>query len=61
MNVDLSSEELEILKEELNQAVRRLEIEKSRSDKIDYHRMLAHRADVLEGVYKKLVGEPAPM
>jgi len=61
MNFDLSAEELEILKEELGQAVKRLEIEKARTDNIDYHRLLGHRADVLEGLYKKLVGEPAPM
>ena len=59
LDIELSAEEVEVLKEELKQILERMEIETSRTDKIEYRKMLKRRIDVLETVYTRLAGQHA--
>lgn len=56
MEMTLSNEEVEVLREQLEQDLKTLEIEAIRADNRDFHRMLQHKADVAEGILKKLTG-----
>ena len=59
LNIELSAEEVEVLKEELQQILEKMEIETARTDNIDYRKMLKRRVDLLESIHGRLLGQHA--
>lgn len=57
-HVELTSEELEVLRELLRHSIGDMDMEVFRTDSHDYKALLKHRREVLERVVEKLSKEP---
>jgi hypothetical protein len=57
-HVELTSEELEVMREVLRHCIGDMDMEVFRTDSHDYKAMLKHRREVLERVMEKLSKEP---
>ena len=55
MNIELSDEERELLREILEEKQKRMIQEIDHTDTIDYERMLRQRFDALEGILSKVL------
>lgn len=60
-NVEFSHDELDLLREVIEQAVHEVETEISRADSIDFKHMLKLRKEGMEHILRKLEEVPASM
>ncbi len=58
-NVELSAEEVEVLREVLAHLVNEMDVEVFRTDSLDFKQLLKHRREVLEKILARLEGAPA--
>jgi hypothetical protein len=57
--VELSAEEVEVLREVISHLINEMEVEVFRTDTHDFKEMLKHRREVLENVLSRLEAVPA--
>jgi len=59
MKLEMTSEELEVLREVLESELKEIDVEVFRTDTHDFKELLKHRRAVLEGFMAKLSAVPA--